>query len=118
MQYSTSIEQAVLTLRLTGRLTFNDHALARAMVGEIVAAGAAQVVIDVSALTFIDSPGVGMLLIAQEELRRVGARATLVGAQGMVQRVFRAVHIDKVFDGGVELREMPKRSVVAGATPG
>ncbi len=118
MRYAISTDGAGSTLRLAGRLTFNDHAGARAMIGEVVRVRPSRVIIDVSALTFIDSPGVGMLLIAQEELRRIGARVSLTGAQGMVERVFRAMQIEKVFNGQVTLRAMPERSVVASASVG
>ncbi len=117
MQYAMAVADAVLTLRLSGRMTFNDHALARTMIHEAVAAGARHVAIDVSGLTFIDSPGIGMLLIAQEEFRRVGARTILTGAQGMVQRVFRAAHIERVFDENLPIRDLPRRSVIAGLSP-
>ncbi len=113
MQYVTSLEGRVLTLRLSGRLTYNDHALARAMMQDMVTSDAHEVVVDVTELTFIDSPGVGMLLIVQEELRRVDKAVRLVGAQGTVKRVFRAIRMDTIFAADGAGRDLPAGAAAA-----
>jgi anti-anti-sigma factor len=51
-------------------------------------------VIDLSKLEFIDSAGLGMLLIARDEAKKAGRNLTLRGPQGQVKRTFSATKFD------------------------
>lgn len=98
-------------VRIHGRWTFNEHAIARTMIGELLELPGPHAILDVSALDSIDSAGIGMLLIAYEEMRRHGKTVALVGAQGRVQRVFQVARLDVVFAGNLSLYEPSKVSV-------
>lgn len=98
-------------VRIHGRWTFNEHAIARTMIGELLELPGTHAILDVSALDSIDSAGIGMLLIAYEEMRRHGKTVALVGAQGRVQRVFQVARLDVVFAGNLSLYEPSKVSV-------
>jgi len=99
------------TVRIEGRWTFSEHAAARAMIGELLEVPGTHVVLDVSGLDSIDSAGIGMLLIAYEEMRRHGKTAALTGAHGRVQRVFQVARLDAVFADNLSLYEAPRISV-------
>lgn len=101
MDYACQIFQEQLLVRLSGRLTFNNHADFRGMVREIQESAAPQVTIDLSGLTFIDSAGLGMLLIAREELLDADRSLTLRGAEGQVKRVFEVARLSQIvqFEG-------------------
>lgn len=99
------------TVRIQGRWTFSEHATARTLIGELLALDGTDIVLDVSDLDYIDSAGIGMLLIAYEEMRRHGKSAALVGAQGRVQRVFQVARVDAVFADNLALYEPTKVSV-------
>ena len=65
MELEARTTPSATEVRLTGRLEFTDHD----RLEDIIAlfAGARRLVLDLSGLEFIDSAGLGMLLILQEE---------------------------------------------------
>ncbi|MBK1841131.1 STAS domain-containing protein [Azospirillum sp. YIM B02556] len=73
-------------VRLMGRLEFTDHDRLRDIVGLVERSDMARFVIDLSALEFIDSAGLGMLLILQEETETRNVRMIVQGAAGDVKR--------------------------------
>ena len=57
----------------------------------------ADVVVDLTAVTFIDSTGIGVLVGALMEARRHGGRMQLVVKQGRVLKAFRRTLLAQVF---------------------
>lgn len=55
-----------------------------------------EVVLDVSALEFIDSTGLGVVLGAMRRLREGGGTLRIAGAHGIVRRVLEITDLDKV----------------------
>ncbi|HEY0833183.1 MAG TPA: STAS domain-containing protein [Azospirillum sp.] len=72
--------------RLTGRLEFTDHDRLRDIVALIGKAAGKRFVLDLSGLEFIDSAGLGMLLILQEEADGRNVPMTVRGPRGDVRR--------------------------------
>lgn len=58
--------------------------------------GQARVVLDLSAVTFIDSSGLGAIVAAMKQLGD-GRRLDLAGLTPMVDKVFRLTRMDTVF---------------------
>ena len=83
-------------VRLRGRLTFNDHAKLRILIGEMGQNKLKRQVLDLSSLEFVDSAGIGMLLIAREEMDRAAKQFVLRGAVGQVKRVLTVAQIAKI----------------------
>ncbi len=50
--------------------------------------GAGEVNVEISALSFIDSSGLAVLVAAQQKSEKQGRRLSLSGARALVQRVF------------------------------
>ncbi|WP_451973629.1 STAS domain-containing protein [Azospirillum endophyticum] len=73
-------------VRLTGRLEFTDHDRLRDIVELVERSDMRRFVIDLSALEFIDSAGLGMLLILQEETETRNVKMIVRGAAGDVKR--------------------------------
>lgn len=71
-----------------GRFTYSDHTSFRAILGAIGAHAAGKVVFDFAPLEFIDSAGMGMLLLANDTARKAGISLVLRGATGQVERLF------------------------------
>lgn len=82
---SRNLEDAI-EARLKGRLEFTDHDRLRDIVGLLDAPGIRRIVIDVSALEFIDSAGLGMLLILQEEAEQKNIKLIVRSPQNDVKR--------------------------------
>jgi len=96
MDYLTEQTEREATVRMSGRLTFNDHAKMRALIKELMLNKAKQQTIELSRLEFVDSAGIGMLLIAREELANSDKQLVLRAAGGQVKRVFTVAQIDKL----------------------
>lgn len=96
MDYGIESKGQETVVRLRGRLTFNDHAKLRSLIGEMLAQKTTQHALDLSALEFVDSAGIGMLLIAREELASASKKLTLRAAQGQVKRVLTVAQLGKI----------------------
>lgn len=98
MDYGIERKDMESVVRLRGRLTFNDHAKLRALIREMLENAESKQVLELSALEFVDSAGIGMLLIAREELDGVGKKLVLRAAQGQVKRVLTVAQLSKIVD--------------------
>lgn len=88
----------MVTVRVQGDL---DVATAGPFVDDAVASLGApplrEVVVDLSAATFVDSTGLGALIRLQREARRRGARFRVVGADDRVRKILRITGLDSAF---------------------
>ncbi|HYH23244.1 MAG TPA: STAS domain-containing protein [Azospirillum sp.] len=82
MDFQARSTPEAIEARLTGRLEFTDHDRLREIVVLIEESRSQRFVIDLSKLEFIDSAGLGMLLILQEEAESRSIPMTVRGAQG------------------------------------
>lgn len=76
-------------LSLRGRLTFDGNEHFRTMIESLADLPRRQVNVDISQLEFIDSAGLGMLLLLKESQ---AGRITLQAPQGQVKRLLAASH--------------------------
>ncbi len=75
--------------RMSGHFTFHDNPLFRQVMDTITSASYPEVMLDVAGIGFMDSAGLGMLLLAREEARKTGhTRLTVSGANGQVHKLF------------------------------
>lgn len=96
MDYGIESKDQDTVVRLRGRLTFNDHAKLRGLIREMLQLSGRRHILDLSALEFVDSAGIGMLLIAREELANVDKTLVLRSAQGQVKRVLTVAQLSKI----------------------
>ncbi len=95
MDYSLSSDQCSVTLR--GQFVFNDHPEFRKL-AELIFDGTTQAIcFDLSGLDFVDSAGLGMLLIVREEALKANRRIILKGACGQVKKLFDLSRFDTLF---------------------
>lgn len=95
MEYSTTDDLATATLR--GEFTFSDHQAFRKLAERLFASGSQPVVFDLGHLVFIDSAGLGMLLIARDEAIKKSRPLVLKGAVGQVKKMFDVSKFDTLF---------------------
>jgi anti-anti-sigma factor len=60
------------------------------------AAGGGSVVVDLSAVPHINTPGIALFLAAHRELQRLGGRLLIAGAKGIVADVIRCCQLHRV----------------------
>jgi anti-sigma B factor antagonist len=67
------------------------------LVPELLAAGAKNLVFDLSGVTRIDSTGIGRFIDTYGRLRKSGGQMRLAGAAGTVREAFRLTRLDGIF---------------------
>ena len=82
MDYRIEHDDIEARVYLSGRLTFNDHGKVRTMIQEMVQIRAARQILVINGLEFVDSSGLGMILVAREEVSQLNKKLALRGAQG------------------------------------
>ncbi|HBU99243.1 MULTISPECIES: STAS domain-containing protein [Thalassospira] len=97
MNYNTEQTDKTTTVELTGRFTFGDHSNFRKLIEEMRAHQSETHVLDVAGIEFIDSAGLGMLLLARDEGEKARATVILRGAQGQVKRMLEVARFDTLF---------------------
>ncbi|WP_051341343.1 STAS domain-containing protein [Azospirillum halopraeferens] len=93
MLYRRLDERDFVRFRLRGRLTAQDGDGIRAVIAEIKRLPDRRCLIDLTELEFIDSAGIGMLLVTNGETMAAGKSLALAGAAGQVQRVIALTQI-------------------------
>ena len=73
-----SAREGVTIITLKGRLTVGESSGLREKVNQLIASGQHQVVMDLSALDYIDSTGLGNLVIYYTSLKKQGGALKLV----------------------------------------
>jgi anti-anti-sigma factor len=85
------------TVAFGGDFTFTDHVAFREAADRLFKTANQPLVIDLTGLEFIDSAGLGMLLIAREEASKAGRSLALHHPQGQVARMFAVTKFDTLF---------------------
>ncbi len=81
----------------SGEFTFADHAAFRDVAGRLLQTKDETVIINLSQLQVIDSAGLGMLLIARDEVGKSNRKLVLAQPQGQVKRMFAVTKFDQLF---------------------
>jgi anti-anti-sigma factor len=86
MDYDICPAAGATEVRFTGRMTFDDNEKFLNVVAALEHPAAARVVFDLSRLDFMDSAGMGMLMLAQDVAQRRKLDFALKGARDGVRR--------------------------------
>jgi anti-anti-sigma factor len=84
-------------IAVSGEFTFTDHSQFKQMIVELFEAKGATVTIDLSKLEFIDSAGLGMLLLARDEAKKHDRQLILKRPGGQVKRMFGVTKFNTLF---------------------
>lgn len=88
--------QRAAVLSLDGRLNMVSAPQLKAAVTDTVAAGRPQVVVDLSAVTFMDSSGLGALIAGLKAARQASGDLRMTGANEQVRTVLKLTNLDRV----------------------
>lgn len=97
MEYSGVTDEGDQSIALRGRFTFSDYPTFRALLTRLERGNGKRHVFDLSALEYVDSAALGMLLIARDEADRLGWSLALRNPVGQVQRTLRAAALSTLF---------------------
>ena len=99
-----TVEPDVTVFEITGRLNLGD--LLRSVeqsLQNLINSGARKLVIDLTALTSIDSSGIGVLVSCGGLMISLGGQMRLAGAQGPVMKVFEIVRMPQILPVDTDL---------------
>ena len=82
---------------LKGRFDFQAHQDFRRTIDGLLKTGKGKLTVDLSAVNFIDSSALGMLLLARETCEKAGGGVTLDRPQDYVDKVLKLCHFDQLF---------------------
>lgn len=85
MDYAVAAKPDATEISLAGRMTFDDHEKFLDIIDVLETGDCPAVVFDLSALDFLDSAGMGMLILAKERARRRNLGIALRGARKAVR---------------------------------
>lgn len=91
------VEPDITHIELTGRLTLGnrlteiEHAIKESIEG-----GARKLALELTNLSFLDSSGIGMIMLCAGRMRELGGHLVIVGAQGHVKKVLELTHIHQI----------------------
>jgi anti-sigma B factor antagonist len=92
------IAPATRLITISGRLLLGEgSAELERLVPQLVAAGARNLVFDLSGMTRIDSTGMGRFIDTYGRLKKSGGEMRLAGAAGAVRESFRLTRLDGIF---------------------
>lgn len=82
---------------LSGDFTFTDHGQFRDLMSRLFEVQSPRLSFDLADLDFIDSAGLGMLLLARDEAEKRSCKIVLRRATGQVKRMFGLTKFDMLF---------------------
>jgi len=98
MEYQIDITDDIFEAKLSEKITFSDLDGFREMVKCMVDSSSESNIVDLSNVDFIDSAGLGMLLLARDEMSKASSHLTLKAPQGQVLRMFNVARFEQMFD--------------------
>ncbi|CAO3448217.1 hypothetical protein [Azospirillum argentinense] len=96
MNFQVHRSSETIEVLLSGRLEFTDHDSLPDLVDLLNKEGTRRFILDMDGLTFIDSAGIGMLLILQDEAEQRNIKLILRKLQGDVLRSIDLARIGEV----------------------
>ncbi len=97
MQYSSeAASNGGIKYTLSGQLSAQHHPIFRVLLKELEAATFSHCTLNLAQLEFIDSGGLGMLLLANDMCKKRGSILVLQGATGNVLKILTLSQFQKI----------------------
>ncbi len=97
LEIHTEDLQDGVILRPVGEIDLSCAAMLRQQLGRIQDGRPARLVVDLSAVPYMDSSGVATLVEAMQIARRTGSKLVLAALQDKVRSIFEIARLDMVF---------------------
>lgn len=97
MQYETDERPGVMEVKLQGRVTYADHPSFRSIMSRLNESAAQKLIFELNAVEFIDSAGLGMLLIVRDTADQKKTEVILRHPRGQVQKIFSSSKFETLF---------------------
>ena len=97
MNSNPRVSESPSVVKLHGRFTFDSHKEFRSAFGEHLAGKGKEIAIDFSAVDYMDSAALGMLLLARERAGEQGKTVALTNCRGPVKAVLDIANFQRLF---------------------
>ena len=92
-----SVDPGIDVLAMTGRITMgSDSQTIEWNLAELLKQNHKKVVFDLANVTFLDSSGVGILVVCHAKMKKAGGSLRLAGAQGLVKEILDLTSVSKI----------------------
>lgn len=98
MDYTLEDMPDGLFVTLKGQMTFTDSAHIKELIEKIQKGDMTKITLDFSQLEFIDSAGLGMLLLMRDFCQNRNIPIIIRSPRGQVERIFRISKFDQLFE--------------------
>ena len=98
MDYQIHTDGPVSIVELTGDLDVAGAPTLQNALQEIIDSGGQHVVVDLGAVPFMDSSGLGVLVAAHRRMAAVGGRLALANPGPALQKVFQLTRTNRLFE--------------------
>lgn len=88
MEVTEQNQGSVLVVGLKGRLDAASAGTVQDRIVAVIDGGARQLVLDLSALDYVSSAGLRVLLVAAKKMKPVGGKLCLCGLQPSIKEIF------------------------------
>jgi anti-sigma B factor antagonist len=92
-----ALSDSANVLPLEGEIDLHISPRVERALASIIKKRPAQVVVDLSGVTFIDSSGLAALIHAMQDIKQYGGKLTLSGMNDSVRPIFEMARLDQVF---------------------
>ncbi|WP_136055326.1 STAS domain-containing protein [Microbacterium sp. K24] len=96
MDLNSETRDGYAVITLGGRLTATGAPLLRNAVGDLITTGESRIVIDMTALQFVDSSGLGALVGGLKSARVAGGDLRIAAVPDAVRTVLHLTNLDRV----------------------
>lgn len=97
MELATHTDASTFRISISGRFTFHDNNAFRLLLKEIENTDQPEVALDIASLEYIDSSGLGMLLLLRELTNEKQLTLTLNHATGQPMQLFEISRFNEIF---------------------
>lgn len=103
----TTIAPDIDVFAMSGRLTMgSDSQTVEWNLAKLLKENHKKVIFDLSNVNFLDSSGIGILVMCHAKLKKAGGELRIAGAQGMVRQIIEMTNVNKL----VELYSTPSEA--------
>ncbi len=91
------VEPDIAVIEMTGRITMgSDSQKIEWGLSELLKDNQKKVIFDLTEVTFLDSSGIGILMMCHAKLKKAGGSLRIAGARGMVQETLELTSVHKI----------------------
>ncbi len=97
LEHKVSTQGEVTILAIKGRMDAVRVGAVRESISKLPEQGHRRIVLDLSELEWIDSSGVGALVVLYKNAKAKGGEVTVANLQRQPREIFRLLHLDSAF---------------------